>query len=178
MRLLHLLTGEGVISRLIGAHRLRQQIIDGAEAVLPVQCDIAPGQSGMLLFRHQPMTAIQHRLNVAQRFLKSVHPSLNLLQRLAVCNHATDVTESALHFVAFTRRKIDADRTFEVFKHFEIGGLHFPTRLVVFLLLVELDRFIQPVLNILDQRRVAGLRRRAGAEQDAEQSEQQKRARS
>lgn len=128
VRLLDALAGDSVLARLIGVYRLGQQIIDGAETVLPIDGDIGTGQCRMLLFRHQLVPAVQHRRHLAQRRLQPGDFGLHLAHRFTVANHLTDFTERALHFIAFIGGDINAYRPLKVLKDLEIGHLYFAAR--------------------------------------------------
>lgn len=81
VRLLNVLTGNAVIPGLIFSDRLRQQIVDRPETLLPVNGNVVPGQRVVLLFGHQTMSAIQHRFHFAQCGFQPVNARLDVSER-------------------------------------------------------------------------------------------------
>ena len=174
MRLLNVLTGNAGIPGLIFSDRLRQQIVDRPETLLPVNGNVVPGQRVVLLFGHQTMSAIQHRFHFAQCGFQPVNARLDVSERFFLANHSTDLAECALHLVTFARGNVDADRPFQVLEHLKIGHLYRAARLVGMLLLIKFCCFIKTLLDIFNQRRIIRRRPDTHAYKQAKESNQQR----
>ncbi len=156
MGLLHALAGCRELPFLILGHRLGQQIVDGLETLLPVVGDFPVAVRAVLLFRHQLVAAVQHRLNLVQLVLQPVNFALHLGHGFAFADHFANFAEGALHLVAFLGRNINADRAFEIFEHFEVSHLHFAAGFIDLLLLVQRGGFIEASFNVVDIRGIIG----------------------